>query len=123
MTGSEIPVVWPTDIDSTSSDLCDQLNEALSDKFLRIVQLSYKLATKEQELLILLFCLAMRQTDHLAVSAIFWSVISQCDADCAMRSFVNKGICTKSGPRHGLARELHSLVTGRFTLLRKVLHD
>lgn len=119
MTGSEIPVVWPTDIDSTSSDLCDQRNEALSDKFLRIVQLSYKLATDEQELLILLPCLATRQTDLVAVSTIFWSVISQCDADCAMRSLVNHGICTKSGPRHGLARELHLFVTGRVQVTAK----
>ncbi|MDB5343034.1 MAG: hypothetical protein JWP89_1411 [Schlesneria sp.] len=54
MTGSDIPVLWPTDIDSTSSNLCDQLNEAISDKILRIVQLSYKVATIGQKLLILL---------------------------------------------------------------------
>jgi hypothetical protein len=96
LTGSDIPVLWPTQIDSTSSSLCDQLNEAFSDKFLRIVQLRYKIATIGQILLILLPLFRDSEWDQSRYSAIFWSVISQCGVDCAMRSLINTCFCTNA---------------------------
>ncbi len=96
MTGSAIPVLWPTQIDSTSFNLCNELNEAISDKILRIAQLSYKIATIGQKLLVLLRRCHGSERGFKSWIGSFWSVISQGDADCAKCSLVHTCHCTKA---------------------------
>ncbi len=75
MTGSAIPVLWPTQIDSTSFNLCNELNEAISDKILRIAQLSYKIATIGQKLLVLLRRCHGSERGFKSWIGSFWSVM------------------------------------------------
>jgi hypothetical protein len=122
LTGSVIPVLWPTQIDSTSANLCDELNEAISDKILGIVQLSYKIATIGQKLLILSTLFGDPTWVHCRRSATSWSVISQCDGDCATRSLIDTSFCTKAAHFRDWQGSCNCLSPWRVTSLRKVLY-